>query len=303
MGVSGAVLSFVLAICVGGFSGGTTGIAVSRLKITPFIVTLGMMVICRGLTLIISSAQAVAPLGDTLGKLSSDYLPADSSLILLSIVGIGVTLFLFWQWFQQTITVPELIKTLAANLALCGGGIYIFCNYRGIPYMVFISVICALSGIFILKYTRLGRFIYAIGGNPEAAELSGVPVAKTLWVTYFIMGCLAGLAGVMDSARVNKIRRGDDDGVNIVAADDFLVAGRGGGDAGLLPGAFERGGIRVAERDDLGVRAKGESGEMVLQRDAAATDDGEVELLHLSGQNLMSGEYVGPRGKGKPVAV
>ena len=81
--------------------------------------------------------------------------------------------------------------------------IYIFCNYRGIPYMVFISVICALSGIFILKYTRLGRFIYAIGGNPEAAELSGVPVAKTLWVTYFIMGCLAGLAGVMDSARVN----------------------------------------------------------------------------------------------------
>lgn len=203
MGVSGAVLSFVLAICVGGFSGATTGIAVSRLKITPFIVTLGMMVICRGLTLIISSAQAVAPLGDTLGKLSSDYLPAESSLILLSIVGIGVTLFLFWQWFHKTITVPELIKTLAANLALCGGGIYIFCNYRGIPYMVFISVVCALSGIFILKYTRLGRFIYAIGGNPEAAELSGVPVAKTLWVTYFIMGCLAGLAGVMDSARVN----------------------------------------------------------------------------------------------------
>lgn len=113
----------------------------------------------------------------------------------------------------------------------------------------------------------------------------------------------AGDNGGVGDGCVNKIRRGDDDGVNIVAADDFLVAGGGGGDAGLLPGAFERGGIRVAERDDLGVRAKGESGEMVLQRDAAATDDGEVELLHLSGQNLMSGEYVGPRGKGKPVAV
>ncbi|MCB0418887.1 MAG: ABC transporter permease, partial [Bdellovibrionales bacterium] len=48
-----------------------------------------------------------------------------------------------------------------------------------------------------------GRFVYAIGGNTEAAELSGVPVARTLWITYFVMGLLAALAGVMDVSRVN----------------------------------------------------------------------------------------------------
>ncbi len=203
MGVTGAVFSFALAIAVGGLSGATTGLAVSRLKITPFIVSLGMMVIARGLTLIISSAQAVAPLGETLGRLSSDYLSPESSLFLLSVTAVGVVTILIRQWIKKTAPVFEITKTLFATLALCGGGIYIFCNYRGIPYMVFISVLCALSGIFILKYTRLGRFIYAIGGNREAAELSGVPVAKTLGLTYFMMGCLAGLAGVMDSARVN----------------------------------------------------------------------------------------------------
>jgi D-xylose transport system permease protein len=203
MGMTGALLSFGLAILVGGLSGATTGLAVSRLKITPFIVSLGMMVIARGLTLIISSAQAVAPLGETLGRLSSDYLSPESSLMLLSLVGVGVGMLLIRQWLKKSAPVSEIVKTFLATLALCGGGIGIFCNYRGIPYMVFISVMCALSGMFVLKYTRFGRFIYAIGGNREAAELSGVPVVKTLWFTYFLMGALAGLAGVMDTARVN----------------------------------------------------------------------------------------------------
>lgn len=203
LGLMGALLSFGLAVAVGGLVGAATGFAVSRLKITPFIVTLGMMVIARGLTLIISSAQAVAPLGETLGKLSSDYLsPQASNALLIGTAGLAL---LFWgqKLLRHSIPFSEGVKNLAAVLALCGLGLYAFGNYRGIPYMVFISVSCAVLGIFILKYTRFGRFIYAIGGNREAAELSGIPVAKTLWLTYFVMGCLAGLAGVMDSTRVN----------------------------------------------------------------------------------------------------
>lgn len=203
MGLTGAVLSFALAVGVGGLSGATTGFAISRLKITPFIVTLGMMVIARGLTLIISSAQAVAPLGESLGRLSSDYVSPDWSRMIL--IGMAA-LVIGWatrQWLRKSTAVIEVSKTVFATISLCGLSLYAFCNYRGIPYMVFISVLCAIVGMLTLKYTRFGRFIYAIGGNREAAELSGVPVAKTLWFTYFVMGCLAGLAGVMDSTRVN----------------------------------------------------------------------------------------------------
>ena len=203
MGLGGAAASFLLAISVGGLSGALTGMAVSRLKITPFIVSLGMMVIARGMTLIISSAQAVAPLGETLGKLSSDYLPPYESMFLLGVGGVLSLGYIGFSYSKSSITFIELIQNLIMTVLGFGGSMLVFCGYRGIPYMVFISVFCAIAGMFTLKYTRFGRFIYAIGGNREAAELSGVPVVKTLWLTYFVMGALAGLAGVMDTARVN----------------------------------------------------------------------------------------------------
>jgi D-xylose transport system permease protein len=201
-GATGAALSFIAALAVGGFTGAFTGLAISRLKITPFIVSLGMMVICRGLTLIVSSAQAVAPVGEQLGSLSSDYAPPSVSLAILSITGISFVAYYVYQYTKDGDWIRATIRSLAAVL-FCGIAATIFCGYRGIPYMVFFAVACTVAGIFTLKFTRFGRFIYAIGGNSEAAHLSGVPVARTLWLVYFIMGLLAGLAGIMDTARVN----------------------------------------------------------------------------------------------------
>lgn len=202
-GIPGAFFSLLVALGVGGLSGSLTGLAISRLKITPFIVSLGMMVICRGLTLIISGAQAVAPLGDSLGGLSSEYLSPTASAGLLAmavLVGAGFTVQAARRGVLRTGEAAQRILTLVLFAVATGG---IFVSYRGIPYMVFLAAACAGVGIFTLKYTRYGRFLYAIGGNREAAELSGVPVNKTLWVTYFVMGLLSGLAGVLDSARVN----------------------------------------------------------------------------------------------------
>lgn len=203
MGVPGAILSFLCAILVGGLCGAFTGFSIAKLKITPFIVTLGMMVICRGMTLIISGAQAVAPLGESLGALSSDYLSPYSSFVLMSALLVSTLGYYGYSIAKSKVPSELALKNSATVLMLTALGMFVFCGYRGIPYMVLISLLCAAVGIFVLKYTRYGRFLYAIGGNREAAELSGVPVAKSLWLTYFLMGMLSGLAGVMDSARVN----------------------------------------------------------------------------------------------------
>lgn len=202
-GMLGAFLSFAVGISVGSACGGLTGFAVSRLGITPFIVTLGMMVICRGLTLIVSGAQAVAPLGSSLGAVSSDYLAPLPSGLLLGAVFLGVTAFQFWRFNRGLETLVSVAGKVGMTAVGTGVAAAIFCGYRGIPYMVFISVLCALAGMVVLTYTRYGRFLYAIGGNRQAAELSGVPVERSLWVTYLLMGALAGLAGVLDAARVN----------------------------------------------------------------------------------------------------
>ena len=203
MGATGAAMSLAVALAVGGTSGAITGFAVSRLKITPFIVTLGMMVIGRGLTLIVSGAQAVAPVGESLGSLSSDYLSPTASAALLAFFVVVASAFTIYSASREVITKwvagQRVIGFVLFAVATAG----IFVAYRGIPYMVFLAAACAGLGMFTLKYTRYGRFLYAIGGNREAAELSGVPVAKSLWLTYFVMGLLAGLAGVLDTARVN----------------------------------------------------------------------------------------------------
>lgn len=193
-GLVGALLSFGAAILTGGLCGLLTGSLISRFKITPFIVTLGMMVIGRGLTLIISGAQAVAPLGEDLGALSSEYLSPGYSLGFFVIAGIGILVL--------GVKRKTLDRSVVGLIALAVAA-WIFVGYRGIPYMVFIAVLCTAVAGFSLKYLRFGRFLYAIGGNREAAELSGVPVAKTLLLTYLVMGLLAGLSGIMDAARVN----------------------------------------------------------------------------------------------------
>ncbi len=199
----GALGSLFIALMVGLTCGAVNGFAVSRLKITPFIVTLGMMVICRGLTLILSGAQAVAPLGESLGTLGSGYLPISWSLALLvGILATGV-LHTLSRARREALPIEEILREGVSLVMVVSAGLWIFCGYRGIPFMVFFATIAAAGGAFALKYLRFGRFLYAIGGNPEAAALSGVPVGRTLWFTYGIMGCLAGLAGVLDSARVN----------------------------------------------------------------------------------------------------
>lgn len=201
-GWQGAVASLLAGVSVGGLCGGISGFAVSRLGITPFIVSLGMMVIARGLTLVISNAQAVAPLGETLGQLSSDYFPVEASRFLLIAVALLSTAYGAWRWTKEA-NKKDILRDTFYALTGCAVIGLIFGGYRGIPYMVFVAALCAMCGHILLKSTRFGRFLYAIGGNREAAELSGVPVNLSLWGAYLLMGLLAGLAGVLDSARVN----------------------------------------------------------------------------------------------------
>ena len=68
------------------------------------------------------------------------------------------------------------------------------------PAVMFIVVI--LIGGFLLKYTSYGRSLYAIGGNREAAELSGIAINKNICITYMITAVLAGLAGIIMTSRV-----------------------------------------------------------------------------------------------------
>lgn len=74
----------------------------------------------------------------------------------------------------------------------------------GIRNPVLIFIIVTIIAAIVARYTTFGRSLYAIGGNPEAARLSGLPVARNLLVTYTVSGLLAGLAGLIAAAQLQQ---------------------------------------------------------------------------------------------------
>jgi ribose/xylose/arabinose/galactoside ABC-type transport system permease subunit len=77
------------------------------------------------------------------------------------------------------------------------------------PVPVLIAALATAAGAVLLRRTRLGRWAYAIGGNAEAARLSGVPIARTTVAIYLLTGLLTALAGLVAAARTNGVTPGN----------------------------------------------------------------------------------------------
>ncbi|QCP52126.1 ABC transporter permease [Trinickia violacea] len=150
-------------ITVGGLCGFVNGICVTRMGLPPFIATLGMMLVARGLALEITGARPVSDLGDAFGALGN------GALFRLSHIGPD--------GFPDT-------------------------TFPGIPYPVVIMIVLFVAGSVLLSKTSLGRHIYAVGSNSEAARLSGVNIQGVKLFTYVLSGVLAGVTGCVLMSRL-----------------------------------------------------------------------------------------------------
>jgi len=114
---------------------------------------------------------------------------------------------------------------------------------RVVPIPLAILVVLALLTGFILKYTRLGRYAYAIGSNVEAARYSGIAIRRTLLAIYVYLGLLAGLAGMIEASRLvtGQPTAGTGYELSVIAAVVIGGASLSGGEgtvAGTIAGAF-----------------------------------------------------------------
>ncbi|PRY04086.1 ABC transporter permease [Paraburkholderia sp. BL25I1N1] len=156
-------LGMLGGVVVGGLCGLVNGLCVTRMGLPPFIATLGMMLVARGLALQITGARPVSGLGDAFGELGN------GALFRISHIGAD--------GFPDTV-------------------------FPGIPYPVIIMVVLAVAVSIMLTRTSLGRHIYAVGSNAEAARLSGVNVRRVTLFTYVLSGVLAGLTGCVLMSRL-----------------------------------------------------------------------------------------------------
>jgi ribose transport system permease protein len=88
------------------------------------------------------------------------------------------------------------VKIDAPSFAWLGNG-----ELFGIPNPILLMILLYIVAHVVMTRTSFGRYIYAVGGNPEAARLSGVPVFTVLILVYAICGAMAGLGGIVDASR------------------------------------------------------------------------------------------------------
>ncbi len=144
--VSGAIIAGIL---VGTGLGWCNGFVITRFKLPPFVATLGMLSIARGLTMLWTGGFPITRLGDDFGFMGAGH-------------------------------------------------------WLGLPMPVWISGALVVVFMVIMKRTRFGRHVYAVGGNEKAATLSGLNVNRIKLLVYTLGGALAGVAGLLVTARLDS---------------------------------------------------------------------------------------------------
>jgi ribose transport system permease protein len=145
---AGIVPAILVGLGAGAAIGVFNGTLVAYGKLPPFIVTLGMLGIARGVVLVLTDASTVQPLPESFGNIANG-------------------------------------------------------DFLGLPNLLWIFVAIVVIASFVLRRTVFGRYVYAVGSNPESARLAGVPVTRVLVAVYAIAGLLAAVGGVLFTSRLN----------------------------------------------------------------------------------------------------
>jgi len=206
----GLPVAIVTAITVGVAIGLFHGALTAYLNIPAFIVTLGGLLAWRGAVKWLLGGNTIPISNETFKAIGNENLPMTFGWVLAAI-GIAFVLFMAYRnarsvkdyGLGEANYTGELLKSIVPI-----GGIIAFIivmnAYQGVPIPVLILVIVALLGAFITNSTTFGRYLYAIGGNADAARLSGINNKRNVLKVYALLGALTGVAALIFTARVGS---------------------------------------------------------------------------------------------------
>lgn len=211
-------LTIIIALVAGAMIGAMQGFWVAYLGVPSFIVTLAGQLLFRGITMVILKGKTVAPLPASFQIFSSKFVPE----ILPPIMGLKTNALLFGAVsivvviFNQVSTRNKKIKykiEVESNAkfiikqvlfaSVIGGFSFLLASYQGIPIILLILIALTLVYQFVMNRTKLGRHIYAIGGNMKAAVLSGIKAQQITFFAFVNMGFLAAVSGLIFASRLN----------------------------------------------------------------------------------------------------
>jgi D-xylose transport system permease protein len=211
----GLVPALVVAILLGVGIGALQGALVAYMNIPAFIVTLGGLLAWRGVIKGISEGNTVRVNIPAFKAIGGNYVgPLIGNLIAALAVAaiIWMTLKRNRARVRHGLPAASLISTIlkiALPAAVVVGFIMVMNAYElapgvyaGLPISVLIFLAVALFGAFLTQNTTFGRYLFAIGGNPDAARLSGISIRKHILLVFCLMGALTGVAAIILTSRL-----------------------------------------------------------------------------------------------------
>lgn len=212
-------LTIPMILLLGTVFGLITGFLVAQIGIPAFVATLAGMLIFRGaLLLVTEKTGTIIVQDDAFNAIGNGFIPSIIEVnglhLLTLIVGAAGILFYIYgavsmrrnkiNYQFEVISKPIFVMQLVFVSAIIAYITWILAGYRGFSWtMVIMLAVVAVYHFFTTK-TVLGRHIYAVGSNPEAAHLSGINVKKITYLVFGSMGLLAALSGILYTSRLQS---------------------------------------------------------------------------------------------------
>ncbi len=264
----GAETDYVWAVAIG--AGVLAGLALGLFQgwwvayrgVPAFVVTLAGYLMFRGAAFLVADGQTLAPLSTTFARLGGGVQgaigPGWSRLLGLGVCALVLAQVLYarrsrarYQAAQPPLWADGLKVAVAWAMVL--GFVEVMCAYpdptasaeggapagKGIAVPVLILGAVAVALQWVAQRTRLGRYVFAYGGNPEAAVLSGLPTQRVLVTLFMLMGALAALAAVITTARLNSGTHSIGQMAELYVIAATVIGGTSlAGGTGSIPGAI-----------------------------------------------------------------
>ncbi|WP_017536631.1 multiple monosaccharide ABC transporter permease [Nocardiopsis halophila] len=245
------LLVLPLSLLVGGLIGAWQGFWVAYVGLPAFIVTLAGMLVFRGLTLLVLGGESVGDLPSSARTLATGFVPGfdvagvdivplalGAAVAALVVAGLRASRARALRHGIRVVPAPAALAVqalaAAAVLALCTA----FALHSGIPVVGALLLVLIAGYALFMAATVPGRRVYATGGNPKAAELSGVRTKRTVFWVFVNMGALSALAGLVFTARLNLAAPGAGTMFELDAiAAAFIGGASASGGVGTVVGA------------------------------------------------------------------
>jgi D-xylose transport system permease protein len=232
-------LAVAIALAATTMIGLLQGLLVTGLRLPSFVVTLAGQLGFQGLMIVILGAGGTIPIpDDTINSFANgDLSPTAGWVLLVAVMGAFSFLTLRRHFQRQRsglVTAPLSLTLLKLGFAGAAGiTLVAVCNtnrgalvpVRGVPYVVVIVLAVLTAWTVLLGQTRFGRYVYAIGGNAEAARRAGVNLARIRMACFGLAGLTAGIAGLVYASRLRSVSTSLNGGTLVLYAVASAVIG------------------------------------------------------------------------------